>query len=352
MLLMLLGLAPLLVRGLQVEPTTSFAAAASQFSQVDYHHPVQKKKSALLIVAGLTRHMEATWPALEKAVVEPNEQAGYTFKIIFSTNLNLECNRKSKKWSSRTCEEPSSDPKGHMDRIKKIMGARDVTVLHDDKVCREHHRLEGLRRPGGDDDLGLPLDEVDLNGFDADGRTYLTVCSPWFERVHRVLAQIVESGEKFDRVVALRPDIVLTPPTSCNKVQCQGFDPFVEPPHLQLDKMCAQKPGFSFVDTLWQVQHRTYLHDRDLDFMHILCPGEEIPAYAEAIRVPLEPCSHRPYPPLPPGFHSSKGWHDKALFCRFVQVFTDRNVSISHWDDTVTAVWPHYSSFYVQEGSV
>jgi hypothetical protein len=331
MLLMLLRL--LLVQGLQVEPTVSSATVASQFSLTDYSgrlgtahgrrrrshakDPVPEKKRALLIVAGLARHMEVTWPALEKAVVVPNEQAGYTFKTIFSTNTGLECNRESIKWSSRRCEEPSSDPKEHMDRIKKIMGARDVTVLHDDKGCNAPFH-----------------------------------CAPWLERVHRVLATIVESGEKFDRVVALRPDIVLSPSRSCITGQSCGSDPFVEPPHLQLDRMCAEKPGFSFVGSAWRVRGRSYLHDRDLDFMHILCPGDELPAYQEATRVPLEPCSHPPYPPLPRGFHSTKGWDDRALFCRFVQVFTDRNVSISHWDDTYTATWPQPISFQLAKGDV
>jgi hypothetical protein len=347
MLMILPGLAPLLVRGLQVEPTASSAAAASQLSQ-----PAPKKKRVLLIMAGLARHMEVTWPALEKAIVLPNEQAGYTFKMVFSTNASLECHRDSPRWRSRKCEEPVSDPTEHVGRIKRFFGARNVEVLHDTGVCvpyRPGQNFRESRQPDGDDDVGLPQpdgdDDADLpqSRFDSRfrDRWEKVPCAPWWERVHRVLAKTLESGEKFDRVVALRPDILVLGPTSCKAEENCNFNPSLEPPRLQLDKMCAEKPGISFVNPSYQVRKKSYFHDKDLDFLHILCPGEELPTYEEAIRVPLEPCSHEPYPALPPGFSSSKGWHDKALYCRFAQVFAGRNVSISHWDGRYTIGWPH-----------
>jgi len=108
---------------------------------------------------------------------------------------------------------------------------------------------------------------------------------------------------------------------------------------MLLDEMCAKKPGFSFVTPSWRLKHRSFLHDRDLDFMHVLCPGTELPAYEEAMRTPLDQCPHGPPPPLPPGFISRKSWGRNAAFCQFVQVLNDSNIAISHWDDLYTIDW-------------
>jgi len=169
-------------------------------------------------------------------------------------------------------------------------------------------------------------------------------CDPWFERVHSVVAAFVKSGVQFDKVLAVRPDIVLHPVVG--EAPDRGLDkpplpPPASPPQLLLDKMCAEKPGFSFVTPAWR--RKFWLHDRDTDFINLLCLGEELPTYAEAIRLPMEPCSKYSagkHPPLPPGFHSGRGWDAKSLYCRFVKTFYERNVSIYHWDDSYTLDWP------------
>lgn len=327
---MLPGLSPLLVPGLQLEATESPAAAA--FPRV------AEKKRALLVIAGLARHIDATWPALEQAVVLPNEQAGYTFKIVFNTDAGLECHRESEKWNNRKCEEPT-DPTAHLGRIRKFFGARDVSVLHDNATCLGQDRLAPWLSGGGAE-LDVPLDNVDDQRV---GKAW-TPCDPWFDRVHKVVAAVVKSGESFDRMVAMRPDIVLHPVVGephDRGINNPPLPPPPAPPQLLLDKMCAEKPGFSLVTGAWR--RKFWMHDRDGDFMNILCPGEELPTYAEATRVAMYPCGknrHGKHPPLPPGYHSDRAWDARAAYCRFVQTFYEHNVSMHHWDDSYTIDWP------------
>lgn len=149
----------------------------------------------------------------------------------------------------------------------------------------------------------------------------------WWDRVRHALDNI-EAGARFDRVVALRPDAVLGFAHK-NELHPKDVDPLV----LRLDEMCEKKPGFRIVDGSWKLLMR-YFHNRDIDFMQILCPGERLPVYKEALRLPTAPCVEEPIPTLPPGFITKKRWTiNKGGYCEFVKTFQINNISMSNWDD-------------------
>jgi len=154
----------------------------------------------------------------------------------------------------------------------------------------------------------------------------------WWDRVHHVL-NYVGPGARFDRMVALRPDVVL------QRAPREGAAPPEGGVVLRLDEMCQKKPGLSFVTASWRRRRGAWLHDRDFDFMQILCPSEGLPVYELALRAPTETCKKGAVPALPPGFHSLKGWGAHAMFCRFVQVFQVSNISVSNWDDDYHLSW-------------
>ena len=55
------------------------------------HRTPARSKSVLLLVAGLTRHFEETWPKIRASLLEPNEAAGYNFTILVSTSTGIGC---------------------------------------------------------------------------------------------------------------------------------------------------------------------------------------------------------------------------------------------------------------------
>jgi len=296
--LMLVGLPPLLCARLDVgkerhrQGHKGALGAKEAPSTPSTPGSKKAKKSVLLVVAGLARHMEWHWPKWNESFIMPNEEAGYEFTIVFSTNAALGCREGSRKYPYSKCEEPV-DREWNVQEIKKWFAPRAVTVL--DYVGR----------------------------------------ASWWDRVHHALDNI-EAGARFDRVVAMRPDIVL------GWSQQNKVDPLV----LRLDEMCEKKPGFSIVDGSWTLTGR-YFHNRDIDFMQILCPGEKLLVYKEALRNPSAACSEEPIPTLPPGFISKKRWRvDKgaskrgwrlhgfsAQWCEFVKTFQISNISMSNWDD-------------------
>lgn len=333
----LLALASTPASGLHLEPGRAEAAP--------------RNRSVLLVVAGLSRHFEATWPRLERSLLVPNEEAGYEFRIIFSTDTGLGCHRGSPKWESRKCEEPT-DRASQLLAIKEVIAPRKVEVVDPGLVCG----ASSARLPAAVG--GALLDELSEAPYEVgfewipDGASAASLlrtsssCAPWWERVHRVVADVVEGGERFDRVVAMRPDVVLQ--------WEQGARRRIEapkgPPELLLDRMCQQKPGLNFVTPNWTIPHRSSVHNRDLDFMHILCAGRMLHVYAEATRAPSAPCfaavrspAERALqipPAIPPGFKNTKRWTVGSFLCGFVQAFNDSGIPLGHWDDTYHCGWP------------
>jgi hypothetical protein len=287
-------------------------------------------RKVLLIVAGVNRRIEETWPALEQSLIVPNEGAGYSFTIFFCTNTGLACHEDSPLWKSRKCEEPT-DRETNVNQIKKVFAPREVTVIDYATLI-----LPGISET---DSTGRIMGSAGMcHGEADDDEDTDDACSgwSWWARVHHVLDRVGRAGlgRTFDRVVALRPDVVLQwAPTA-------GAPPRSGPVSLRLDEMCEKKPGLSFVTASWKRVRGVWLHDRDMDFMHILCPGEKLPVYERAMRAPMAKCGHKPTPRLPPGFHSTKGWHDRAIYCKFVQVFQLFNISLGLWDDDYHLSWP------------
>lgn len=337
LLALLLALASPPASGLQLEAGRAAAAPGGA-------------GSVLLVVAGLSRHLEATWPGLERSLLVPNEEAGYEFRIIFSTDTSLGCHPGSPQWLSRKCEEPT-DRASQLQAIKEAIAPRKVEVVDPGPLCG----APSAQPPAAVG--GAPLGEASEAPYDVgfewipDGAAALlrtsSSCAPWWERVHRVVAGVVEGGERFDRVVALRPDMVLQwAPGGRSEVPGRPEGP----PELLLDRMCQQRPGLSFVTPNWTIPHRSTLHNRDLDFMHILCAGRMLHVYEEAIRAPSAPCFPairspaergllRP-PTIPPGFKNTKRWTVGSFLCGFVQAFNDSGVPLGHWDDTYHCGWP------------
>ncbi|CAK0798561.1 unnamed protein product [Prorocentrum cordatum] len=321
-LLMLPGLAPLIASGLNIRGDRDGIGKGQP--------PDARERRVLLVVAGLSRHMEATWPLLEQSVIVPNERAGYTFTIFFSTNAGLECREGSPRWRYRKCEEPTVDRESHVKRIKEFFAPRVVSVVDFEDTCAERGAAEGMSVPWKV--AGSKLFEA---GHAASGGG---MCTPWWDRVHRVVADMVESGQSFDRVVAMRPDAV---------VHHTGIRPPSGPVAMSLDEMCREKPGFSFVTPSWTAHRRMSLHNRDLDFMHILCPGKELAVYEKALRTPGDQCTARDpvtkrvmVPALPAEFHSTKLWDKNAFYCQFVQLWETKNISLSNWDSRFHLTWP------------
>lgn len=319
--------------GLQLEPARTEAAP----------------RSVLLIVAGLTRHFEATWPGLERSLLVPNEEAGYEFRIVFSTDTSLGCHSDSPRWGSRKCEEPT-DRASQLRAIKEVIAPRQVEVVDPGPLCG----ALGTQLPPAPG--GAPLGEaseapyeVGLEWAPAGAAALLRTgssCAPWWERVHRVVAGVVQGGGSFDRVVAVRPDVVLqrSPGEGAEGAEAGG------PPELLLDRMCEQRPGLSFVTPNWTIAHRSSLHNRDLDFMHLLCAGKMLHVYEAAIRAPSAGCfaavrspAERRLlqaPQIPLGFKNTKRWTVDAFLCGLVQAFNDSGVPLGHWDDTYHCGWP------------
>jgi len=320
MLRMLPGLAPLLASGLHLSGTPGKPAAG---------------KKVLLIVAGLPRHIEETWPQMEESLIVPNEQAGYSFTNFFVTDTGLACHKDSPMWTSRKCEEPI-DKGSNVNQIKKLFAPREVTVLDYFGVTGIYPYRVGCH--GGPDDDGYEVSVRAQDGSHENDDDTDNACSgwTWWDRVHHVLERVAHEGlgARFDRMVALRPDVVL------KWAQIPGRATTTNPVVLRLEEMCEKRPGLSFVTGSWLQRGKFYLHDRDTDFMHILCPGDKLPAYEEAMRTPVKKCDHEPIPTLPPGFNSKKGWGRTALYCQFVQVLQIHNISLEHWDDSFHLGWP------------
>jgi hypothetical protein len=334
-LLILPGLAPLLASGLSIGKG---------------HPPGAEERKVLLVVAGLPRHMEVTWPVLEQSVILPNERAGYTFTIFFSTNAGLECHQGSPTWRHRRCEEPTADRESHVRRIREFFAPRAVSVVDYDDTCAEKGAANGMAVPWEwNRDRNAAKSKLVMDGA---GERHEALgggmCTPWWERVHRVVANVVESGQKFDRVVAMRPDVV---------VHHTGVRPPTGPVAMSLDEMCQEKPGFSFVTPSWTIKRRMYLHNRDLDFMHVLCPGKDLAVYEEALREPGAQCTARDSegrqmmaPALPAEFQNTKWpWDRHAFYCRFVQLWEVNHISLSHWDSRFHLTWP--AEFCIDEES-
>lgn len=328
MLKMLPGLAPVLASGLLL------GAAPRQGATPD--KPAAGKQ-VLLIVAGLPRHIEETWPQMEQSLIVPNEEAGYSFTNFFVTNTGLACNKDSPMWKSRKCEEPT-DKESNVNQSKKLFAPRKVTVLdHLGIIENNPYRYGGCHGGPEDDGDEAVIVRARYGSHENDDDTD-NACSgwTWWDRVHHVLERVAHEGlgARFDRMVALRPDVVL------KWAQISGRAPKTNLVEMRLEEMCEKRPGLSFVTGSWLQRGRTYLHDRDFDFMHILCPGDKLPAYEEAMRTPVKKCDHEPIPTLPPGFNSNKGWGRKALYCQFVQVLQIHNISVEHWDDSFHLGWP------------
>lgn len=283
-----------------------------------------RSKSVLLLVAGLTRHFEETWPKIRASLLEPNEAAGYSFTILVSTSTGRGCKPDSPKFKERKCEE-DVDRGWLLRRIKSVMAPNEVQVLdHSDHLCSP----DGSYRR---EMANITLQED--GGFEGGG-----VCAPWFARLTRVLEKAIASGKTFDRVVAIRPDIAYH--RESNEAAHLLGDDLQGTAKLLLDPMCAKKPGFSFVTPTWEIRGRGWLHNRDLDFTHILCDGAKLDVYQSASRSVGQKCDNDVVlPPLPPGFQSTRGWHKGAWFCRFVQMWSQNNISIYHWDDVFHNDW-------------
>lgn len=334
LLALLLALASPPASGLQLEPGRAEAAPG-------------RARSVLLVVAGLTRHLEATWPGLERSLLAPNEEAGYEFRITFSTETSLGCRRGSPRWESRKCEEPT-DRASQLRAIEEVVAPRKVEVVDPGPVCG----APSAHPPAAAGEASAAPYEV---GFEwiPDGAAALlrtsSSCAPWWERVHRVVAGVVKGGEGFDRVVALRPDMVLQWAPG-GRLEAPGRPE--GPPELLLDQMCQQRPGLSFVTPNWTIPHRSSLHNRDLDFMHVLCAGGALPVYEKAIRAPSAGCfagvrspARRKLlraPKIPPGFKNTKRWTVDAFLCGLVQAFNDSGVPLGVWDDTYHCEWPDF----------
>jgi len=284
MLKMLPWLAPLLASGMHLGGSGSGGRGGGRLSVAATHalhvEGTAAGKRVLLIVAGLVWHFEETWPQMVSALILPNELAGYSFTNFFVTNTGLGCHEESPKWTSRNCEEPT-DKESNVNQIKKLFAPRQVTVLdhvgitaaaspyrpQDDGDVQMGARMDGCQGgpedDGDEDAIVRAQDGSHANVDDTDN-----ACSgwTWWDRVHHVLERVVQDGQgaRFDRMVALRPDVVV------KWAQIDGVTPNKNPVELRLEEMCHKRPGFSFVKDL-SAQSRHGLHAHPV-------PGRQAPS--------------------------------------------------------------------------
>lgn len=229
----------------------------------------------LLIVAGLLRHYEVTWPLLVRDLVAPMEGLGLDVNIVLNTDLTWTCVNGSGRWRTRRCEE----------RRPELAAATG-------------RQLAQSLLPRGAE----LMDMRDVKG------TYMR----WIQALDLVQSR----GERFDFVVALRPDIFLIDPRTRRR---KVFD---------LREACARRPGLGIVSG--HFRRRCFFHDRDWDFMAVLCDGARLELMAQALSGFWQSCEALPAaggrspPPLPGSFRPSLNWTSRSWNCLVVASLAGR----------------------------
>lgn len=304
-------------------------------------------KRALVILAGLMRHFELSWPGIVRDLIEPNEQDGYQFSIVVATSLGAKCLPNGTLWHKRKCEDVDSNETDaeHEDRIRNIIAPRIVDIVDNRSVCPmpkfvlEHKAMVQRRAEEAekrkptlardrDYDRGRTID-IDMTVEDADTADELEgfLCNNFMNRVGEVLAMY--EGKVFDRVIALRPDVRLID-SSSGAAKTMRFD-----------EVCAASPGFNIISHDVEITRpRVFFHNRDMDFIQLLCAGGDRSLYRDALADwGACKCKHKQtVAPLPPGFISTHGWSCGAVMCNFVATF-DGKLPLRNLDDQYFASW-------------